>query len=286
MIKIDKEKATEIISSYQIPARPEILHALHQEQTAREPDIHKFGQIISLDISLAACVLKTINSPVFGLNRTVTDIQQSVMLLGMDNIINLVSFFELRNKLSGKACISLERFWDSSTEVANVMVFLQQRLNLKIPPEYVYSGGLFRDCGIPLLAMKYQNYKETLVTANNTPDRQVTDIEEECHDTNHTVVGYFVGTSWNLPDIICELILRHHDPTVLQDVSCSEEFKILFCLFKMADNIINEHRRFRPSNDWRWAEEQVMYYLGISEPDYNEIRDDVIDDIEHISQTG
>lgn len=281
MITFDESKASEIARTFHIPARPEILEVLEQEQRKEHPDLRVIGNLIAADISLAAYVLKTINSPVYGLNRSITDIRQSVMLLGLDNILQLVTFFKLRDATSRhKACISLERFWDTAIETATVMVRLLQPLGLKLPLEDVYSAGLFHDCGIPLMATRYQDYKELLQLANNTQDQLVTALEDVRYHSNHAVIGYYVGNSWHLPVHTCELVLRHHDPSLLGDQSVDVKVKEIFALFKLAENILTSHYRFKPANDWRWAGSQVLDYLHLSDRDYEELQADIIDEME------
>jgi HD-like signal output (HDOD) protein len=196
MFTIDDAKVRQLASGFHIPARPEILVRLQAEQQAEYTDLQMIADLIAADISLSACVLKTINSPVFGLNRAITDIRQSVMLLGLKNIVPLVTFFALRNAMAGrKSCISLERFWDTAIDTANVMVLLLQRMQLVQPPEDVYAAGLFHNCGIPLMAERYPDYKELLHQANTTPDQRITQLEMARYHTSHAVVGYFVATS-------------------------------------------------------------------------------------------
>lgn len=283
MINLDDSKANQIARSFHIPAKPETLIVLQQEQRKEYPDMAVIGGVIAADISLSAYVLKTINSPVFGLNRSITDIPQSVMLLGLNNIMQLVTFFKLRDAMArNKACISMERFWDTATETANVMVMLLKMLNLKQPVEDVYSVGLFHDCGIPLMATRYQDYKDFLQLANVTQGRLVTDLEDERYQTNHAVIGYYVGSSWHLPVYTCQMILRHHDPSLLSDHSVDAKVKEIFCLFKLAESILTSYRRFKPANDWQWACEPVFSHLGISEVDYAELQADIVEDLESL----
>ncbi len=51
----------------------------------------------------------------------------------------------------------------------------------------------------------------------------MTQIEDNYYQTNHASVGYFVARTWNLPQTLCELILRHHEPDFLQENDASKE---------------------------------------------------------------
>jgi len=276
MFDIDQEKAKKITRGFQIPVKPQILAELQDEQAKPEPSPNAFAEVIAKDVALSAYILKTINSPIFGLNRSIVDIKQSVIMLGTDNITNIASFFQLQNTFNGKSSISNEKYWDTAMETANMMAILLEQLNLKdnCPLEDAYAFGLFRDCGIPLMAMKYADYKEVLMEANANPDSLFTDIEENRYQTNHAVLGYFIASSWNLPKNLCELILRHHETDFLEATDSDNLQKELFALAKIACNALSQFKFMTDDAEWFLAKESVLGHLGLSEPDYQDIEDD------------
>jgi HD-like signal output (HDOD) protein len=40
------------------------------------------------------------------------------------------------------------------------------------------------------------------------------EIEEDLFKTNHYIVGYVVTKSWQLPDIVCQVIQHHHNTDI------------------------------------------------------------------------
>jgi len=52
-----------------IPPRPVVVQQLQTELGKADPDIRKAAHIVSLDVALTVTVLKTVNSPMFGLSR-------------------------------------------------------------------------------------------------------------------------------------------------------------------------------------------------------------------------
>jgi len=278
MFDIDQEKVQKIINSFQIPVKPQVLIELQQEQSKPEPSPNALAEVIAKDVALSANILKTINSPTFGLNRSITDIKQSVIMLGTKNVNNIASFFLLQNSLkSNETSISHEKYWDTAMETANMMGLLLEQLNLKnnCSIEDAYAFGLFRDCGIPLMAMKYPDYKKTLIEANSNPEKLFTLIEEQHYQTNHAIVGYFVAKSWNLPKNLCELILRHHEPSFLEENDADELQRDLYALVKIASNALNQYKFMKDDVEWYLAKESVLGYWGLSEPDYQDIEDDI-----------
>lgn len=57
---------------------------------------------------------------------------------------------------------------DVANDIANAMIFIGRKVKTKMPVEMLYTIGLFHNCGIPLLAVKYENYKNVLIEANTS----------------------------------------------------------------------------------------------------------------------
>jgi len=273
MFNINDEKTTLVAQGFTIPSKPECLSQIHDEQRHENPDLNRTAEIVASDVGLSANILKAINSPMFGLGRTVTDIQQSVMLLGLQNVINLVTFCEMRHHLSGEACIPLAQFWDTAVETARMMTATLNLLQLKrdCPIEDVYAFGLFHDCGIAVMAMRFNDYNETLIEADVSPEQDITAIEEQHYMTNHATLGYFVATSWNLPIPICALILRHHEAGLLDDDSVDDFLKDLYGLLAISENILNIYRSGEQDSKWGRIKGRIFLRFGISEMDYDDL---------------
>lgn len=280
MTELDLARAEKDIRNYKIPSCPMVLLEINELASSGHADAEDYAHSISKDVALAGMVLKTVNSPLFGLKSKILSIEKAIVLLGIKRIEKLVFYTELRRATSGKASISLERFWDNTMEISSIMVTLPNylKLNSSVKQEDCFSIGLFRDCGIPLLATRFDDYRETLTKANNSPESVFTDIEEAKYQTNHAVIGYFMAKSWHLPDEICALILRHHDLSVLDSKDVSEWHKDLHSMSIIAANI-HSHMRYNTENgEWFLEKEAVLGRFHLSDMDYQELHQDVIEE--------
>lgn len=269
MFNLDEEKISVGVSGFQVPVKPEILTSIDLLMAQQEPNIEKIAGLISSDVGLSASILKIINSPMYGMNRRISKIKQAVMMLGLKTINSLVTAILLKQSFSGKSSISLERFWDDANDIANAMIFIGSKVKTKIPVEMLYTIGLFHDCGIPLLALKYENYKDVLIEANTSDESFIT-VEEKHYQTNHAVLGYYVSSSWHLPKEICQLILQHHDTRYLLS-NIDYEYKIAFAALKAAENMVERAKRFQYSEGWQESEELILDVLGLSVVDYADL---------------
>ncbi|NVK24889.1 MAG: HDOD domain-containing protein [Gammaproteobacteria bacterium] len=279
MIVVD-EKALETISrSFVVPPRPEILAQLKDTMEQEEPSLLDVADIISKDIAISAAILKLINSPIFGLARSVSDIRQAAMFIGLDGLYSLVQALKLKEAfVSENSVVDLTQFWDEAEEIAKTALFIGGRLKSEIPGENLYTLGLFHDCGIPMLATKYDNYGDVLAKAANNYDKSLAQLEDRVYETNHAILGYYIASSWFLPKDICQIILRHHDKDVLTKLDGSEE-QLSFAVLKMAENLVHEERKFAPSTEWHFLRSSVLEVLGFTDYDYVDIKEELADTV-------
>lgn len=273
MIEIDSKVLTDLEPGFTIPPKPELLLSLQNELSSDSPELNTIASIVAEDVAIAAMVLKVINSPFYGLARTITDIKQAVMFLGLEGITNLVTGFLLEKAFDQtNCCIKLEHFWDTASEIAAISTLIGKKLKSKVPTENLHMVGLFHDAGIPAMAMNYGDYVKVLAESNRDYHTSLIEREEANYRTNHAVVGYFLATSWNLPKNICQIILRHHDVSFLEKIDFGQD-QLTFATLKMAENIVHVNRRFVASPDWPYMKEKVLAVLDLDDEDYQDIKD-------------
>lgn len=274
MIEIDDKVLTDVSKGFNLPPKPELLQRLQEELRQENPDLTVVAQIVCDDVAIAAAVLKVINSPFYGLARTITDIKQAVMFLGLDSITHLVTGFLLKQAFNQQqCCISLERFWDTASDIANIATLIGKKIKSKVPVENLHLIGLFHDAGIPALAMKYPNYIKVLSAANRNYHRSLIDFEMHAYTTNHAIIGYFIASAWNLPKEICQIILRHHEQDYLNG-DYNDLNQLTYATLKMAENIVHTQKRFVAAPDWPYVKEAVLRTLDLDEHDYLDIKED------------
>jgi HD-like signal output (HDOD) protein len=275
MLEVNEDVLNDIKKSFIIPSKPSLLDALKQQLNAREPNIGKVAIVISQDIGVAGAVLKVVNSPAYGLSRTVTDIKQAVMFLGLGGINSLVTGLLLKQSFGQhKSSISLDNFWDKAANVAKVALFIGKKFKRQLEVEDIYTAALFQDCGVPAMAIKYRNYDRVLAMAEHDDLRTATEVEEQQYDTNHAVVGYFIATTWHLPRNICQLVLRHHEREYL-DTFNDNESQIMFSVIKMAENIVHQLHMFRDLPDWDALKAPIFDIIGCDEDEYHDLCEDI-----------
>ncbi len=277
-IELTDEQIRSVLQGISVPPQPQIMVDLQMEQVMPDPDLRAIARLISQDPGLSGALLKTVNSPFFGLANRIASIQQAVNLLGCRSVINLINAQSIRGELTDAAIVTLNRFWDSAQDVASTCLALAKRIGLPAPDE-AYTLGLFHNCGIPLMLTRFPGYMAVLEEAYASvgPETRITDIENRVLNTNHAVVGYFVARSWKLPQHLCEAIANHHNAMALfRDEWSDPQIKTLLAILKMAEHICACHRVLGEQlqdHEWDAVAQLVLEYVGLSEYDFECQRD-------------
>jgi len=274
MLEVDDKVLADIRRGFSVPAQPSLLLKLQKVMAEAEPNLNVLADTISQDVAVASTILKTINSPLYGLSRSMSDIPKSVRYIGLNGINALITNTLIKRSFDQKDCnIALEEFWDNATNIANTCVHIGKSLKQAVSKDKLFSLGLFHDCGIPVMAMKYTDYNQTYELAHNTPSKTLPLIEDEAYGVNHATIGYYVASSWRLPKDTCQLILAHHDRDFLR-VENSRIQKFYYAILKLAENIVYNHKHFRDAADWPYIQEEVFTLLAIDEDDYQDYVED------------
>ncbi len=274
MTSISQEAAEKILASIRIPPRPSILTAVMEERKKTDPDLMKIAHIVTKDVVLSAAMLKTVNSPFFGLRRKVDSIEQAVLTMGSNNVFNILTGVALRSLNEGKGP-QLDRFWDTAENTAMIASQLAKRIP-GVPHELAYTVGLFHDCGMPLMMARFPDYMATLKLANGANDKTITQVEDERHSTNHATIGYLVAKNWNLSEIISLTILHHHNLGIFSShESLPAEVCGLVAIIQIAE-ALSDSTQMRDEHSWRANSKQLLDYVGISEQELSDFVEEIM----------
>lgn len=270
---IDQELARMAVG-IDIPPCPAILLELSAETKKDHPDFDKMEQLIQKDIGLSATLLKTVNSPFYGLRSKIGSVKQAIGLLGLSMITTTVYGLVIRNSFPDGNREFMEKFWDQSAREAMACSFMAGRIG-GINREDAYTFGLFVNSGIPVLMKKYPDYKESYEAAVSSTDKKFTEIEDDVHGIDHATIGCMLTRSWNLPDCISSAVRVHHEFSLLDNPSAklSPDCQNFVALGLLAAQInYNTNSGFERS---MWLD-AALNHLNISELDYQDLLDDAL----------
>lgn len=272
------EREAELIAKQlDIPPCPAILARFNHELHTPQPDLRRLAALIGTDIGLSATVIKTVNSPFYGLAKKATGIEQALSILGLRASANLVSGLLLRRAFPTGTWPAMERFWDSSMRIAVLAAEIATRLkNLNRDEAHTYV--LFRDCGMLVMLRKFPEYADMMGQSAKIPGARFTRIEETRFKFNHARVACALARSWSLSEPLCGAIFYHHEFVLMGKHAPSAEppNPKLVAFGLLAEQIVALHFNQGLCPDWIGAERFVLDTLGIGADDIVELTEDLL----------
>lgn len=271
------EVLEQTIKDIGIPPRPEILDRITAEMSREDPNFRHLAHLIDADVSLAASLIKTANSPFFGFRGRVRTPQEALMLLGLDVSSRAIAGISLRKAFP--ADLRLERFWHASAAIAALSGWLAQVVGDKqVRPDDAHTFGLFRNCGIPVMMRRFPGYQNILAKANADGERAFTLVEQlglPEFPIDHALVGFLLTQTWLLPDDLCLAIRHHHDVSAL-DPNCSglaEHCRHMIAISQLAEFIFQEVTGKSENKEWQKLGPACLALLGVPESELGFFRD-------------
>lgn len=180
-------------------------------EIVRDPSfrIDEIAETIESDTSLAARVLRVVNSPVFGLRVQIRKIRVAVTLLGAKYLTEIATAAAVLDWFEDEAPGVAEVFRHSSA-VAALARQIAPRCGLS--PEEMYSCGLLHDFGkLIMIQSGDDDYGRLVFELAHQPD--VIHIKErELYGFDHAVLGAHMFAEWKIPEPLPRVIAMHHEP--------------------------------------------------------------------------
>ncbi|OPZ60058.1 MAG: hypothetical protein BWY87_00677 [Deltaproteobacteria bacterium ADurb.Bin510] len=195
----------------EIKTLPHVAIKLSQLISDENSSLNQFEELIRMDPGLVIRLLRTVNSPYYGLMNKVDSISRAVMFIGLKGLRNMVVTEALRDIFRlgpDEEIFSRNRLWLHSAAVAICSQMIAERI-FGLKGEDAYLCGILHDIGL-IVADQTVHAKLIEVFSAYAPARSLTEIENEIVGTNHTVIGAQLAKQWNLPETVQEGIRQHH----------------------------------------------------------------------------
>lgn len=259
----------EVVKSIQIPARPELLAHLQQELMQDDPDPNRISALVSRDVALSATLLRTANSPFYGLKRKAETVKQAIAHIGLAQCASIMLGLIARKTVNTSNPL-LTRFWDAADKRAYAMSLLSRELRVATP-DVAHTFGLFCDIGIPLLINRFPDYIETLRLANESVTERFTTIEDQRHHTSHATIGALLAKNWGLSGDVALAIRLHHEYEIVSDNITPDLIKSLVALSLVVEKAIQSYRGQNRHFEWEKGGQLALDSLGISADEMTDI---------------
>jgi len=235
-INQNQDRIERILSTvYNVPTVPQIILEVSSLIEDPKTSASILGKMISNDQGLVTKILTIANSPLHGIPRRVATIDFAIVVLGFNQVKNIVVALSMMEtlKISGKGNFEQKKYWLHSILTAAAAKRIADDLGYQTSGE-VFTAGLLHDLGIPIIYKFFnKEYKEIVAAVKNNGICYL-EAEEQFLGITHQEVGRFLLDKWNLPINIADVISYHHKP------SEAETNRELTALVHLADNMTKQ----------------------------------------------
>ena len=133
----------------ELPSLPAVAVEVLRLTQSENASVAQIAQVIQRDPALTCKLLKTANSSLFGMPRTISSVQQAMMVLGLRTVKVLVLGFSLVEAMNGEKSGQFDyvAYWRRSLTTAIAARLLAEKHNRDLADE-AFVSGLLCDIGI------------------------------------------------------------------------------------------------------------------------------------------
>jgi HD-like signal output (HDOD) protein len=272
---VSDDKLVDFASSIEIPACPSVIIEMTKAQNQSSPDMRVIARLAEKDPAMTAALLKTVNSPCFGLRARMISVQQAVMFLGMRNVINIVTAIALKNAGADVYGEGVRCFWDRTSVTAAFAADLANRI-IGLARDEVYIHVLFRDAAIPLMIA--HRVKSGQLSKNILLDGQLymAQVEIEQSSIDHAIIGCNFTKKWLLPENTQQSVRLHLNMEMFLGGAQRKEVpkwvSLQIAMGYLAEHIMREHFGIPHSELWETTLiDAFLRYVDIDPAEFQRI---------------
>lgn len=174
----------------------------------------ELGKLISKDQAMVAKILSVANSPLYGIPRRVSTIEFAIVILGFEQIKNIIVAFSVMEAFRNKEDKSWNRraYWVHSLITAGVAKRIADDLGFRKSGE-AFTAGLLHDLGISVIRRYFEEDFKKICSLVDLQQLRYINAEEEILGITHQEIGSYLVEQWNLPEALSEAVLHHHEPS-------------------------------------------------------------------------
>ena len=171
-----------------IPRLPIYVNKLATQLMQEDTNLSEITDLIKQDPSLAADVLKTINSSYYGLQQKVSDINSAVMLMGFQTLYQLVMAEGVRSDMP--ETVRFKQLHAHALAVSHFAYAISKTTGIGTPVQLA-TLGLLHNIGQSVVDLLMKKNPNLIVFLDSI---------------NSAKIGSMLLQEWNLPDLVFETI--------------------------------------------------------------------------------
>ncbi len=255
----------------QVPTLPFMVVKLLEVTESDTSSANDIRKIIESDQALTAKTLKLANSTFYGRSRSVSNIKDAIVLMGLNAVKNMAICLSVRDLFNGKGNtgFNLQSFWLHS--LACGLCARDVSKQIKVPfAEEALVCGMLHDIGKALLNQYLPDEYRKVIERTRASKISIGQVEEEILGVDHAVVGSWLLKIWKFPKLLSDGIRFHHQSP--EQLMNGEPSSKLAAIANLCDTIVLIQRMGSGGDEVaRDTNKAIIKYLGLTEDDVSRI---------------
>lgn len=215
--------------------------------------IRDLGDLVKMDPSFSAELLRFANSALFGSRHEVKSVSQAIILLGLDRVKTMATMVAVNRMVRGSVRIgALRKVWVHS--LATALIAEEAARVSGLPNDTAYTAGLLHNLGTLGLMSAYPEEYERMLAVTQDFGFDLLQTERDLFDIDHCLAGCYLAQDWNFPDELAAAIAVHHEDPVHYEASLDNVVKVSWRLSDVLGYVA-----FPP--DRVWAYDELVEFL-------------------------
>ncbi len=278
MKPVDSTKVANTIGRIKtLPTLPAVLNRILATTADADASAVDLSRHVASDPSLAATLLRVVNSAYYGHYRQIDSITTAIVMLGFYEVRNItLATTTFRTFAKGHPDFDRAQLWRHSVAAAIAAERLAKVSN--IPAEGCFVAGLLHDIGKVALDAVFPARFRDAVHQAHLKNAYVREIEPEMFGLDHAEIGGILAEEWDLPPAVVEAIRHHHTPEL------SSLDTPLAPLIAVADFVAYQVGFGESSNGRECALPEAACTAGFGEAQWTRVCEDLAKNHEQLSE--
>lgn len=215
-----------------------------------EPDtnINKLSELVKVDPSFAAELLRFANSALLGSRRKVRSLPLAIVVVGLDRVKTMATLVSVNRMVRHSVRKEgLRKVWIHSLVSALIAEEISRVSG--IARESAYTAGLLHNLGTLGLMSAYPDEYSRMLEVSNDFGFDLLQTELDLFEIDHCTAGAYLAQDWDFPEELSTAIAAHHDEPYSRVCSLDSLVQVSW---RLADTL--GYAAFSPKKAWSWEE--------------------------------
>jgi HD-like signal output (HDOD) protein len=241
-----------------VPPFPSVAQRILALVNQPDPNINELSELVKVDPSFAAELLRFANSALLGARRKVRSLPLAIVVVGLDRVKTVATLVSMNQMVRHSVRRQgLRKVWVHSLVTALIAEEISPTCG--IARETAYTAGLLHNLGTLGLMSAYPDEYSRMLEVSDDFGFDLLRTEQDLFEIDHCLAGAYLAQDWDFPDELAAAIAVHHDEPA---GAVNDLDSLVQVSWRLADTL--GYAAFSPKKDWSWEEIMALLPNGKS----------------------